>query len=156
MLNIERQPVMMTMQQKLDSGQKVPVTATMLDEATSAVKDVGIHHKLKELLAQGIVEEKPGNFPDGMRYYYKNRPVKVHSGYFGPSNWKLGEQDKMEFVEPHDVVVDKKTKQILCMAKCEMHSSMRIKTMQKNQVDEGAEMDLAETDPSEPSASDVE
>lgn len=102
---------------RLDAGEKVPVSIDRLRAALENVPHIGIHYRLKEMVQQGILEEKIGSSLGSIRYFYKGRPIKIHTEYFGPSTWHVGDEAEITFTEPHDVVIDKKTKLILCMAR---------------------------------------
>jgi len=101
---------------RLDAGERIPVGAALLNEALDGVKIVGIHYKLKELVKSGVLEEREGFAKDSCRYYFKGRPVKVHANYIGNSPWSVGEITNVRFNEPYDVVLDKKTKAVICLA----------------------------------------
>lgn len=111
---------MKSLRESLNAGERIPVPAEKLKEALENVKNVGIHYQLKELVRAGVLEERQGTFKDSTRYFYRNRPVKIHASYTGTSTWKFGDQENMEFKTPYDIVIDKKTKQIICMAKAPM------------------------------------
>jgi len=107
----------MLIQEKLDAGERIPVDTNMLREAMANVKYVSLHYRLRELAQAGIIEEGRGHAIGSVRYFYKGRPLKIHANYVGKSNWNYGEDKMIEFTQPFDLAVDKKTKEIISFAK---------------------------------------
>ena len=107
---------MSTIKEKLDRGEKIPISLEEAKEAYDQVKKVSLFTKLEGLVNKGLLGRKKDKFTGGLLYTFEDRVVQIVGNFRGAAKWNHEGQSDMVFETPHDVAVDPSTRNILAMS----------------------------------------
>lgn len=103
---------------RLAAGERVFVDKEHMEKVLEMVPYTTLHMKLQYLKEVGVLETSPSRyFPDGKALTYNGRKIKIVAGFKGKSKWPIDGEEDFEFVEPHDLAIDPKTKKVLAYAR---------------------------------------